>query len=372
MVRELRTDDVVDLACDLIDIPSVSGDEKAIADAIEARLRRASHLEVLRDGDAIVARTRLARAHRVLIAGHLDTVPIVGNVPAVRCLVDGIDTVRGRGAVDMLGGVAVALRAALLLDAPKHDVTWVFYDHEEVEASLNGLGRLMRNHPGLLDADFAILAEPTSAHIEGGCNGSVRVIATIPGKAAHSARSWRGDNAIHKAAPVISKIASFGNPTVNVDGLDYRESLLVVAVSGGKAKNVVPDEVELVINYRFAPSKSADEAIALVASYFAGTGARIEVDDRSPGARPGADSPIARDFIAHAGAIAEAHGQELRVVAKQGWTDVARFFDLGIPAVNFGPGDPLLAHTDEEAAPAADMTRCLDALLAWLDDKEKE
>lgn len=372
MVRELRTDDVVDLACDLIDIPSVSGDEKAIADAIEARLRRAPHLEVLRDGDAIVARTRLARAHRVLIAGHLDTVPIAGNVPAVRSLVNGIDTVRGRGAVDMLGGVAVALRAALLLTAPKHDVTWVFYDHEEVEASLNGLGRLMRNHPGLLDADFAILAEPTSAHIEGGCNGSVRVIATIPGKAAHSARSWRGDNAIHKAAPVISRIASFGNPTVNVDGLDYRESLLVVAVSGGKAKNVVPDEVELVINYRFAPSKSTDEAITLVTSYFAGTGARIEVDDRSPGARPGADSPIARDFIAHAGAIAEAHGEELRVVAKQGWTDVARFFDLGIPAVNFGPGDPLLAHTDEEAAPAADMTRCLDALLAWLDDKEKE
>lgn len=372
MPHELRTGDVADLARDLIDIPSVSGDEKAIADAVEAALRAAPHLEVVRNGDAVIARTSLGRDHRVLVAGHLDTVPIVGNVPSRRETVDGVDTLIGRGAVDMLGGVAAAIRAALALKVPVHDVTWVFYDHEEVAASLNGLGRIARTSPELLEADFAVLGEPTNASIEGGCNGTVRLIATIPGRAAHSARAWRGLNAIHAAAPVIARIAAFGNPIVEVDGLQFRESLSVVRIEAGVANNVVPDSCRLTVNYRFAPSTSAAEAIALVESLFEGTGAVLEVDDQAEGARPGADSPLAAALVDAARRAAEADGESLSVSAKHGWTDVARLCALGVPAVNYGPGDPLDAHTDEESAPVSQISRCERALVDWLDTKGDE
>lgn len=371
MPRSLRTRDVVDLAQDLIDIPSVSGEEKEIADAIEAVLLTAGHLEVLRDGDALVARTLLDRPYRVLVAGHLDTVPIADNLPSRRAEIDGVDTIIGRGAVDMLGGVAAALFAALALKSPKYDLTWVFYDHEEVAAPLNGLARLQRLHPGLLDADFAILGEPTNAAIEGGCNGTLRLVATIPGRAAHSARAWRGVNAIHAAAAVISRIAAFGNPLVPVDGLDFRESLSVVRIRGGGANNVIPDEVELAVNYRFAPSKSGEEALAFASSFFEGSGARLEVEDLAEGARPGADSPIVAEFIEVARARARAAGEDLTVTAKVGWTDVARFSALGVPAVNFGPGDPLLAHADDEAVAASQIERCMSVLLEWLDDSKE-
>lgn len=365
-MTHLRTDDVVDLTCDLIDIPSVSGDEKAIADAIEEALRGASHLEVLRDGDAIVARTNLGRSQRVIIAGHIDTVPISGNVPHVREETDGVEKVRGRGAVDMLGGVAAALYAALKLNEPKHDVTWVFYDHEEVAAPLNGLGRVYRNHPDWIDGQFAILGEPTNAQIEGGCNGTVRVIATVPGVAAHSARAWRGDNAIHKVAPIIEKIAMFGNPVVNVDGLDFRESLSVTRIDGGIANNVIPDSVRLTVNYRFAPSMSPADAIAHIESYFDGVDALFEIDDESEGARPGADSVLAQEFIETARRVMAPEGEDLSVSAKVGWTDVARFSALGIPAINCGPGDPLQAHTQDEAVPVSQLRHYAKILIDYM------
>lgn len=357
----LTVTDPVQLTAELIDIPSVSGDEARIADAIEASLRLCSHLQVIRNGDAVVARTNCGRPTRVIIAGHLDTVPIADNVPSRRASCDGHEVIIGRGSVDMKGGVAVALHLAQALSTPRHDLTWIFYDHEEVEDSLNGLGRLSREAPELLEGDFAILGEPTSAQIEGGCNGTLRVIASFPGVAAHSARAWRGDNAIHKMAPVIEAIAAFGNPEVEVDGLIYRESLSVVGVSGGGAANVIPSEARMVVNYRFAPSTSADEAVAFVRSFFAGTGASVEVDDLSAGARPGMGAPIAREFAA----AAQAFG-EVQLNAKEGWTDVARFGALGIPAINYGPGNPLAAHTIDEAVAVAEIRRCAAVLGAWL------
>ncbi|WP_254873052.1 succinyl-diaminopimelate desuccinylase [Schaalia sp. Marseille-Q2122] len=358
---QLTLTDPVQLTAELIDIPSVSGDEARIADAVEASLRACPHLQVTRNGDAVVARTNCGRPTRVIIAGHLDTVPISDNVPSRRGVLDGQEAIIGRGSVDMKAGVAVALHLAHALSAPRHDVTWIFYDHEEVADALNGLGRLSRDAPELLDGDFAILGEPTSAHIEGGCNGTLRVIATFPGVAAHSARAWRGDNAIHKMAPVISAIAAFGNPEIEVDGLVYRESLSVVGVSGGGAANVIPEEARMVVNYRFAPSTSGEEALAFVRSFFDGTGAVIEVDDLSPGARPGMDAPIAREFAA----AARASGQ-VEVNAKEGWTDVARFGALGVPAINYGPGNPLAAHTIDEAVAVAEILRCAEGLGAWL------
>ena len=346
---------VEDLAGALCDIPSVSGDEAAIADGIEAALRGCPHLTVDRDGDAIVARTTLGRGRRVAIAGHIDTVPIRDNVPSRRALVDGADTLIGRGSVDMKGGAAVQLRLAASLAEPVSDVTWIFYDHEEVDAALNGLGRLARNRPELLAADFAVLCEPTGGLVEGGCNGTARVRLRFHGVRAHSARPWTGRNAIHAAAPALAALAAWRPEDVEVDGLVYRESLNAVGIAGGVATNVVPDLAEITVNYRFAPSRSGQEAIDRLRALF--PDAELVVDDLAEGARPGLDAPLAREFLA-------AVGGEPR--PKLGWTDVARFSALGIPAVNYGPGDPARAHTDDEAVPVEQIRACERGLRAWL------
>ena len=372
--------DAVELTRQMIDIPSVSGDEGPLANAVEEALRGAGFgsvpaLEILRDGDAVCARTRLGLAQRVVLAGHLDTVPIADNVPGRLEERDGVTVLWGRGSVDMLGGCAAALALACEVGAAiregtdatlSADVTWIFYDHEEVASHLNGLGRVQRNRPEWLAGDLALLGEPTAAHVEGGCNGTLRVIAHFPGRAAHSARAWMGVNAIHAMAPVIERIAAYGNPVVTVDGLEFRESLSVVRVEGGIANNVIPEAASMAVNYRFAPSKRADEALEWVRGLFEGTGATIEVDDLCEGARPGADSDVAQRFLLVARRVAASRGEELRLSAKVGWTDVARFTQVGVPAMNFGPGDPLLAHTRDEHTPVSDIVKVHDTLRAFV------
>ena len=341
----------------LCDIPSVSGDERGIADAVERALEQyAPHLAVTRDGDTIVARTELGRAKRVAIAGHLDTVPIHDNLPVQDILEDGAPFIWGRGTVDMKAGVAVQLALACELVDPAVDITWIWYDHEEVASELSGLGRAMRNHPELFGADFAILGEPSNGTIEGGCNGTLRARVTLRGKRAHSARSWMGVNAIHSAGALLERLAAYEAERVMVDGLEYREGLNAVRVEGGVAGNVIPDLCVIEVNYRFAPSRSGEDAAAFVHEFFADAD-EVEIVDCAPGARPGLDDPFARGLV-------DAVGQPPR--AKVGWTDVSRFAALGIPAVNFGPGDPLLAHADDERVAVADITRVADALRAWL------
>ncbi|WP_125609666.1 succinyl-diaminopimelate desuccinylase [Specibacter cremeus] len=353
---DLRAD-VALLTAALLDIESVSGNETALADAVEAALRPLAHLSVVRNGDAIVARTSLGRAQRVILAGHLDTVPLP-TVPGSRGTVpaswDG-DVLYGRGATDMKGGVAVQLAIAAALAEPNRDITFVFYDHEEVEAAKSGLGRLVREHRELLDADFGILLEPTNGVVEGGCNGTMRFQATTAGRAAHSARAWMGENAIHAAAPILARLAAYEPSTVAVDGLDYRESLNAVRINGGTAGNVIPDRCVVEINYRFAPDKTPAQAEAHVRDLLAGFD--VVRTDAAAGARPGLDAPAAASFVAAVGGTP---------LPKYGWTDVARLGELGIPAVNFGPGDALLAHSDNEHVPAAAIRDCLAALLRWL------
>jgi succinyl-diaminopimelate desuccinylase len=358
-------DDVVALTAALVDIASVSGDERMLADAIERVLRlRAPHLEVLRDGDAIVARTHLGRPQRVIIAGHIDTVPVNDNLPSRLELESGsggarIGTLHGRGTVDMKGGCAVMLALAVALAEPAYDVTWVWYDHEEVEAHLNGLGRLARTRPELLVADFAILGEPSNAVIEGGCNGTLRVELTATGRRAHSARAWMGVNAIHGLAPILDLLARFEPAEIEVDGLRYREGLNAVGIRGGVAGNVIPDEAVLTVNYRFAPSRSVAEAEDELRELFGSVAPAVSmrVTDAAGGARPGLDAELAQHFAAAVGGTPQ---------PKFGWTDVARFAELGIPAVNYGPGDPALAHTDDERVPVEQLLVCERGLRAWL------
>lgn len=348
--------DPVALTRELIDIESVSGNEKPIADSVYAAVEHISdtgvELELLRDGDTIVARTHQNLGQRIVIAGHLDTVPIENNVPSTQS--DNI--IYGRGACDMKSGVAMQLCVAAALRQPAYDITWVFYDHEEVDASLNGLGRVARNHPDWLHGDFAILGEPSNAGIEGGCNGTIRVEVRSTGVRAHSARAFVGVNAIHGIAPALAKLADFEAPTITVDGLDYRESLSAVGITGGVATNVIPDECVLTVNYRFAPSKTVDDAEQFLRHFF--DGYDVTVTDVSPGARPGLNQDMAAEFV-------KTVGQEPK--PKLGWTDVARFSELGIPAVNYGPGDPLYAHRADEQVPVSDIITAVEKLHAFLE-----
>lgn len=345
----------VDLTRTICDIPSVSDDETALADLIDAAIRPLPHLEVHRDGDTIVARTRLGRAQRVVIAGHIDTVPINGNVPTRGIVIDGEPHLWGRGTVDMKAGVAVQLKLAAELMGPRVDITWMWYDHEEVDSDLNGLTRLARTRPDLFAGDFAILGEPSNGTVEGGCNGTLRAFVRTRGVRAHSARAWIGENAIHRAAPILARLAEYRPREVAVDGLVYREGLNAVRISGGVASNVIPDACEVEINYRFAPSLSPDEASRHVRDVFAGFD--VEIVDLAAGARPGLDAPLAQEFLAAVGA---------EPTPKYGWTDVARFAAMGVPAVNFGPGDPHLAHHDEERVPLVQIDAVEQGLRAWL------
>lgn len=342
---------VEDLLQRVVDVPSVSGTERALADAVEAALHPLEHLELVRDGDAVVARTSLGHAERVVLAGHLDTVPEAGNLPSRR---EG-DVLHGLGTVDMKGGVAVMLRLAARVPQPIRDVTYLFYECEEVDATRNGLGRLARTRPELLAADFAVLMEPTGGVVEGGCQGTLRVEVTTFGRRAHSARPWLGENAIHAAADVLVRLQGYRPRRVAVEGLEYREGLSAVAISGGVAGNIVPDSCLVTVNFRFAPDRTETQALDHVREVFAGYDVRLT--DSAPAASPGLDRPVAAAFVA-------AVGGEPR--AKFGWTDVARFATLGIPAVNYGPGDPALAHTCEENVPLAQVREVEARLTSWL------
>jgi len=345
------TADVVDLTAALVDIESVSLDEKAITDAIEAALAGCAHLTVTRIGNSLVARTELGHAERVVIAGHVDTVPLNDNLPSRN---DGT-FLHGLGTCDMKGGVAVALKLAAGVAAPNRDVTYLFYEGEEIASVHNGLRLIAEQRPELLAADFAILMEPSNAGVEAGCQGTLRVEVTTRGERAHSARSWRGENAIHGAADVLNRLAAYEPRKPVIDGLEYHEGLNAVLISGGVATNVIPDECVVTVNYRFAPDRSEDEALAFVRDFFAGY--EVVVTDTAPGALPGLDRPAAKAF-------ADAVGGEIH--PKFGWTDVARFTALDIPAVNYGPGDPVFAHKQEEHVPLEQIRRCETSLRSWL------
>ena len=343
--------DSAELTASLVDVASVSGEEADLAAAVERALRAVPHLAVHRDGNAVVARTSLGRPRRVVVAGHLDTVPIAGNLPARR---DG-GLLYGCGSCDMKSGVAVALRLAARLAEPRPDVTYVFYDCEEVEAERNGLLRVSRNSPGLLQGDLAVLMEPTGGVIEGGCQGTMRAEVSAFGKRAHSARSWMGQNAIHGAGEILDTLRSYQPREPVVDGLVYHEGLNAVGIAGGVAGNVIPDECVVSVNYRFAPDRSEEQAAAHVREVFAGY--QVEITDSAPAARPGLDHPAAAPLLA---AVPGAPR------AKLGWTDVARFAVLGMPALNYGPGDPMLAHAKDEHVPVAQIAECEATMEAWL------
>jgi succinyl-diaminopimelate desuccinylase len=350
---DLRSDPVA-LTAALVDIPSESGREQRIADEIEAALRdQTNGFEIVRNGDAVLARTNLGRPSRVMLAGHIDTVPAADNLPS---RLDG-DQLYGCGTSDMKAGAAVFLHLAATVAEPAHDITLVMYDCEEIEAAANGLGRIERELPDWLQADVAILGEPSGGFIEAGCQGTLRVVVSATGTRAHSARSWLGDNAIHKLGAVLHRLAAYRARNVDIDGCSYREGLSAVRIDGGIAGNVIPDAASVTVNFRFAPDRSVEQALAHVQEVFDGLDVHVERTDAAAGALPGLTEPAAA-------ALVEAAGGQVR--AKYGWTDVARFAALGIPAVNYGPGDPNLAHRVDERVEVAKITAATDMLRGYL------
>ena len=351
--------DILDLVAELVDIPSVSKDEAAITDHLEERLRAIPWLDVTRVGNNLVARTDLGRGLRVMLAGHTDTVPVNENAGARR---DG-DTLWGLGSCDMKGGLAVALDLAGTIEAPAIDVTYLFYECEEIDLEFNGLRKLLRERPDLLACDAAVLGEPTDGYIEAGCQGSVRAALRLSGARAHTARPWMGRNAIHRLGPVLDAVAMYDARRPVLNGCEFREALQAVAVSGGVAGNVVPDLADVVVNHRYAPDTTSAAAIDRVRSLLTGA---IDFDESRDGfevldvadpAPPDLDHPLLA-------ALVSASGEPPR--AKLGWTDVAFFAAAGIPATNFGPGDPTLAHTRDERVERASVERVHAALSALL------
>ena len=350
--RRPTTDRLLALTADLVDRPSVSFQEGPIVQWLEAELRALGHLEVTRVGDNLVARTALGRARRVMLAGHTDTVPPHGNERARR---DG-DVIWGLGSADMKSGLACMLSLARAVPEPVVDLTYVFYAREEVAGEHNGLAELYETAPELLDADVAILGEPTGAAVEAGCQGGVRVRVELTGSRAHTARPWMGRNAIHRLAPVIDAVASWEVRRPVLAGCEYHESLQAVLADGGIAGNVVPDAASVTIHHRFAPDRSEADALLMIEELLdahLGDGDEIVVVDVVPAAAPAVDHPILERFLAR---------NDVAVRAKLGWTDVARLAQHGVPAINFGPGDPTVAHTKDEHVTATSIEAVFTAL----------
>jgi succinyl-diaminopimelate desuccinylase len=344
--------DLLARTAELVAIPSVSHQEKALADHVVAHLEGRGHLTVDRVGDNVVARTDLGRSMRLVVAGHLDTVPPNDNTTP---RIEG-DTLHGLGSADMKGGLAVMLDLAAEVVAPAVDVTWVFYTAEEVAAEHNGLRRLFAERPDLVAGDVALLGEPTGAAIEAGCQGSLRIRVELTGARAHTARPWMGRNAIHRAGALLTTLAAYDARRPVIDGCEFREALQAVFIEGGTAANVVPDRVAVTLNHRFAPDRTPDEALAHVEAVLAPhleDGDSVDVVDVAGAAAPS---------LTHAllAALRDRNGLEVR--AKLGWTDVSRFAAAGIPAANFGPGDSTLAHTQGEHLDRGSLERVHAAL----------
>ena len=344
--------DLLARTADLVAIPSESHHEAALADHVEARLRALGHVQVDRLGDNVVARTTAGRDMRLVVAGHLDTVPANGNgTPEIRD-----DVLWGLGAADMKGGLAVMLELAATVPDPAIDVTWIFYAGEEVAADHNGLGHLFAQRPDLVAGHAAVLGEPTGAALEVGCQGAMRLRVELCGARAHTARPWMGRNALHRAGRVLAALDDYEARRPVIDGCTYHEALQAVFVEGGVAGNVVPDRAVVTLNHRFAPDRTRHDAQAHVEGVLAPhlvEGDSVTVEDVADAAPPGLTHPLLA-------ALRERNALEVR--AKLGWTDVSRFAAAGIPATNFGPGDSALAHTRGERVDRASLDAVFGAL----------
>jgi succinyl-diaminopimelate desuccinylase len=321
------------LALELVAVPSVTGEEAALADLVEARCRALPGVAVERLGDAVVARAG-ERDDAVALVGHLDTVPPWDGHLA---MLEG-NRVIGRGAADMKGGDAAILAVLEHCAAAGAPVVCVVYDREEGPNRENGIHAVLARSRLLGRPAFAFVGEPTGCDVHAGCVGVVNADLVFHGRTAHSARPWEGDSALLRAVPFLERAARTTERAVEVEGLTFHDTLCITEIHGGVARNVVPDRVELALNVRFAPGREAAAARAEIEQLVAGEGELTWLDE-SPAAPPNLSEPLLVRFLAETGA---------NVLPKQAWTDVASLQAHGIPAVNYGPGEAHQAHQPGE------------------------
>jgi succinyl-diaminopimelate desuccinylase len=325
---------------ELIDIPSPSRGEEAIAAHVSSILRGGG-VEVEELGDCCLVGGSRRRKERpfVILAGHLDTVPAQGNIPGS---IDA-NSVHGLGASDMKGSLAVMIELALAGVGQGEqggvDFGFLFFSREELPADESSLTPLLAANAGLQSADLALMMEPTSNMIQAGCLGNCGATWRFSGRSGHSARPWLADNAIDRLGEGIAAIAALEPVEHRFDGLIFREVISVTSVSGGIARNVIPGEASAYLNYRFPPGISLDDAEARLRSICEPFG-EIEVESSSPSGAVRIDEPLAAQLIEIVGAPVE---------PKQAWTPVAEFEGAGIAAINFGPGAPSAAHAVDES-----------------------
>ena len=340
----------------LVEIASESRDEAAILDAIRPRLAGAPGLHLADDHDTVLAAlpTRRPAVPLVLLAGHVDTVPVAGAGPAA---LDG-GVVRGRGAADMKGGIAVMLALADEgAGSASVDLGYLFFGREEVPITESALLPAFDRVPELREAALAIVLEPTANALEVGCNGNLQAVVRVRGRAAHSARPWLGDNAIHAAIEALGPVADLPVRDVDVDGLVFREVVSVTTIAGGVAGNVVPDLVEAHVNMRYAPTHTPDAAETRLRELLGHPRVELEILGNAPPGRVCLDNPLVTRLRASG---------DLEVRPKQAWTPVAEFGMVGVDAVNLGPGDPRYAHTDDEQVTATALARTHQIVSAFL------
>ena len=327
-----------DTLLELCSIASPIGEEEALCDHVEARLvRTLGRAAVERLSHSLVARAAVHEGKpRIALVGHLDVVRTQHDGPA---RIEG-DKLYGAGAADMKSGLALMLELVerLDLEALPCDLTLIFYEREEGPFAENMLGPVLEAFPFLATLDLAICLEPSDNEVQLGCMGSVHATVVFSGQTAHSARPWQGENAFYKTAPFLAELAAREPNVVSLDGHVFREVLTPTLMSGGRGRNVVPDRCEINVNYRFAPGRTPEDAVAHLTTLVAGRG-EVIATDLSPSARPHASNAL----VLHLGTCGVTG-----VKTKQAWTDVARFDASGVPGVNFGPGTASQAHQRNE------------------------
>jgi succinyl-diaminopimelate desuccinylase len=348
---------LADDALALVDIASESRDEAAILAHIRSRLAAIPDLTLAEDRDAVLAALPVRRSDvpLVLLAGHVDTVPLAGAAHPGRREAGAIV---GRGAADMKGALAVML--ALAEDGvtgSAADVGYLFFGREEIPITGSALLPALERTPVLRGAALAIVLEPTANELEVGCNGNLSARVTVRGRAAHSARPWLGDNAIHKAIEALGPLADLPIRDVDVDGLVFREVVSVTTIEGGVAGNVVPDHVEARVNFRYAPTVRPEQAEARLRELLGHDRIELEIIGNGPPGPVCLDNPLV-SALRRAGRLA--------VRPKQAWTPVAEFGMVGVDAVNLGPGDPRYAHTDDERVAVDALVGTYDIVSAFL------
>lgn len=329
----------------LVDIPSETGNEQLIRDAIADRLS-ALPVSIVRDSLVVGE----PGPGKVILAGHTDTVPLQGHVGA---RLEG-ERMFGLGATDMKGGLTVMIH--LLEDLGTDRIVGVFYAGEEGPVSDNQLGPVFDATPGLAEADVGVVLEPTNRGVDAGCQGAMNARVSFLGDAAHSARPWLGENAVSKAGGFLTIMHGLEPEIHVVENLEFREVMSVTRASGGIANNIIPARFDLNVNYRFAPDRTLDEATERVHEVCSEAD-EVEIVDIAPSAYPEVSHPLIQALIEASGGV---------LASKQGWTDVAQLAARGVPAVNFGPGETALAHKPGESVRLDDLEWAYGSLAAVL------